>query len=112
MTTFDARERAFERRFVQEEDARFRARTRRNLLLAAWACERMRLGAEAADRFVETFTDAGVVTGDGPLLSRLQADLRAAGVEETLPALRRELDRCAALARAERRAGPPPDPTA
>ncbi|MER2268278.1 hypothetical protein [Methylobacterium oxalidis] len=65
----------------------------------------MRLEKEAADRFVETFIGPGVVTGDEPLLAELQADLRAAGAEETLPALRKEIERYAALARAEQRVG-------
>lgn len=105
MTTFDEREQAFERRFVHDEEARFRVRTRRNLLLAGWACERMRLEKDAAGRFIESFTDRGVLTADEPLLEMLRADLRAAGVDETLPSLRREMEECAALARATERVG-------
>ena len=105
MTTFDEREQAFERRFVRDEEQRFRARIRRNLLLATWACERMRLEEEAAARFVEDFTDRGVLTADEPLIAELRADLQAAGIDETLPALRKEMERCAALARAEQRVG-------
>ena len=84
MTTFDEREQAFERRFVHDEERRFRVRTRRNLLLAGWACERMRLEKDAAGRFIESFTDRGVVTADEPLLEMLQAELGAAGIDETL----------------------------
>ena len=105
MTTFDEREQAFERRFAHDEEVRFQVRTRRNLLLATWACERMRLEEEAAARFVEDFTDRGVLTADEPLIAELRADLKAAGIDETLPALRKEMERCAALARAEQRVG-------
>ena len=105
MTTFDEREQAFERRFVQDEETRFRTRVRRNLLLATWACERMGLEKDAAARFVEDFTDRGVLEADEPLVTELQADLKAAGVEETLLALRKEMERCAAIARAEQRVG-------
>ncbi|MGH1590364.1 ATPase inhibitor subunit zeta [Methylobacterium phyllosphaerae] len=105
MTTFDERERAFERHFVQDEEQRFRARMRRNRLLALWACERMRLPEQAAERFVEAFTDRGVLTADGPLVAELQADLKAAGIEATLPDLHAEMARCAAVAGAELRVG-------
>ncbi|KQO89653.1 hypothetical protein ASF36_22540 [Methylobacterium sp. Leaf90] len=105
MTAFDERKQAFEHRFVHGEEQRFRVRTRRNLLLATWACERMRLHGDAAQRFVEDFTDRGVLTADERLLAELHADLVSAGVEETLPALRSEMERCAALARAEQRVG-------
>lgn len=103
MTPFDEREQAFERRFVHDEEARFRVRTRRNLLLAGWACERMGLEKDAAGRFIESDTDRGVITADEPLLEMLQAG--RAGVDEALPTLRREMEQCAALARAAERVG-------
>jgi hypothetical protein len=104
-TTFDERERAFESRFAQEEELRFRARARRNRLLATWAVERMRLTGDAASGYVTSFAEEAVVVDDEALLARLQADLRVWGVEETLPDLRREMERCIALVDAERRAG-------
>ena len=71
MTTFDEREQAFERRFVQDEEQRFRARVRRNLLLATWACERMRREKEAAAHFVADFTDRSILTTDEVLIAGL-----------------------------------------
>ncbi len=108
-TIFDDRERAFESRFAREEELRFHARARRNRLLATWACERMPLTGEAASGYVSSFTESGVVTDDEALLARLQENLRACGIEESLPALRREMDRCVALVRAEQRVGRAPD---
>ena len=49
MTTFDKREDAFERKFVIDEDLKFKAAARRNKLLGLWAAEQLGLaGAEAA----------------------------------------------------------------
>src|SRR5438094_7136648 len=104
-TTFEERERAAERRFVQEEEARFHVRNRRNQLLATWACERMRLTGCAAEGYVTSFTECAVVTDDATLIERLRSDLRAAGIDATIPHLRTEMERCAALGRAERRVG-------
>ena len=95
MTLFDERERAFEQRFVYEEAQRFRARSDRNRRLAEWACIRMGLTGSAASGYVEAFTDAGMLAKDPDIAARLQADLQAAGVAASLPALRAEMERCA-----------------
>ena len=50
MTTFDERERAFERKFAHDEEMRFRAIARRNKLFGTWACDRMGLTGEPAER--------------------------------------------------------------
>lgn len=104
-TTFDERERAFESRFAHDEELRFQARVRRNRLLAIWSGERMRLTGEAASGYVTSFTENAVVASDEALLVRLQVDLRASGIEEPLPSLHREMERCVALARREQRVG-------
>ncbi|MBE7197759.1 MAG: DUF1476 domain-containing protein [Parafilimonas terrae] len=104
-TMFDERERAAERCFVQEEEARFHARNRRNRLLATWACERMRLTGTTAEGYVTAFTEWAVVTDDETLIARLRSDLKAAGIETTAARLRTEMGRCTALAQAERRVG-------
>lgn len=104
-TTFDEREQAAERRFAYEEEARFHARNRRNQLLATWASERMHLAGKVAEGYVTSVTETAVLTHDDELLARLHADLKAAGIDATLPCLRKEMVRCAALAQAERRVG-------
>lgn len=104
-TTFDERERAAERRFIQEEEARFHARNRRNRLLATWVCERTGLTGQVAEGYVTSFAACAVVTDDETLIARLQSDLKAAGIEATVAHLRTEMSRCSALAQAERRVG-------
>ncbi|WP_419951708.1 DUF1476 domain-containing protein [Methylobacterium sp.] len=104
-TTFDERERAFESRFAHEEELRFKARARRNRLLATWAVERMRLTGDAASGYITSFAEEAIVASDEALLARLQADLRARDIDETLPNLRTEMERCIALVRAEQRVG-------
>jgi hypothetical protein len=61
---FDEREQAFERRFAHEEELRFRTRTRRNRLLVAWGCERMRLTGETASDYVTSLTESAAVASD------------------------------------------------
>ena len=50
MTTFDDREAAFERKFVLDEDQRFRAIARGNRYFGLWAADKLgKSGDEAAD---------------------------------------------------------------
>jgi hypothetical protein len=61
----------------------------------------MRLTGSAAETYVGELGDAGVVASDEKLIARIRADLAAAGVEETLPDIQTQMERCAATARAE-----------
>ena len=48
MTTFDKRERAFEKKFAQDEEIAFKANVRRNKFVGLWAAEKLGLaGADA-----------------------------------------------------------------
>jgi hypothetical protein len=78
MTTFDERERAFERKFAHDEEMRFRAIARRNKLFGAWACERLGLSGEPAARYMQAFTTSAVQP-NGSLLDRVRSELSVAG---------------------------------
>jgi hypothetical protein len=41
MTTFDKREEAFEKKFVIDEELKFKAEARRNRLLGLWVAEKL-----------------------------------------------------------------------
>ena len=41
MTTFEDREKGFERKFAHDEELKFRATARRNKLLGLWAAEKL-----------------------------------------------------------------------
>jgi hypothetical protein len=48
MTTFDEREQAFERKFIYDEELKFKALARRNKRLGLWAAEKLgRTGSDA-----------------------------------------------------------------
>jgi len=50
MTTFDEREKAFEKKFAHDQELKFKAEARRTKLLAEWAAEKLGLsGAEVED---------------------------------------------------------------
>ena len=48
MTTFDEREQAFERKFIYDEELKFKALARRNKRLGLWTAEKLGLtGSDA-----------------------------------------------------------------
>ena len=50
-TTFDQRERAFEMRFAQDEELRFKANARRNRFLGLWAASKMGFAGTDAESY-------------------------------------------------------------
>jgi len=52
MVNFEQREEGFERAFSHQEELRFKTRVRRNLLLGAWAGEKLGLTGEPLQSFV------------------------------------------------------------
>ena len=53
MTTFDDRERAFEAKFAQDEEMKFRLLARRNRLLGEWAAGLMKLSQAETDAYAK-----------------------------------------------------------
>ncbi|MEA1834992.1 ATPase inhibitor subunit zeta [Methylobacterium durans] len=96
---FEERERAAELIFARDEEARFVARCRRMRGLAWYAANKLGVDARAAEAYAAELV-ASLVQGvrDEDLLERIQADLAANGVIETLGDLRAELVRLGAQA--------------
>jgi hypothetical protein len=51
MTSFEDREKGFERKFAHDEELKFKATARRNRLLGLWAAEQMGVTGEAAQAY-------------------------------------------------------------
>jgi len=81
MTTFDEREKAFEKKFAHDQDLRFKAEARRNRMLAEWAAGKMGLSGEAVDDYIKAVRKADLAEkGDDDVLRKVKADLDAKGV--------------------------------
>lgn len=79
MTTFDDREAAFERKFVLDEDQKFRAMARRNRLLGDWAAAKQEKTGEEAAAYAKTVVAADFAeAGDEDVFRKVRADLPAA----------------------------------
>ena len=77
MTTFDDREKAFEKKFAHDQDLKFRAESRRNKLLAEWAAGKLGISGPALQEYVK---------------SVLRADLQEKGDEDVFRKLRKDFD--------------------
>lgn len=92
MTTFDDRERAFEAKYVRDEEIAFRVIARRNKLVAHWAAGLMKLTPEETDAYAKAVVQADFEeAGDEDVIRKLLGDLTAAGVEIDEAAVRRAL---------------------
>ena len=79
MTTFDDRERGFEKRFALDQEQEFKAGARRNRALGEWAAGLMGLSnvAEYAQAVVKSDFEQ---PGEDDVLRKVFEDLKGAGV--------------------------------
>jgi hypothetical protein len=83
MTTFDEREKNFEKQFAHDEELKFKAVARRNKLLGLWAAGLLgKSGPEAEiyakDVVLADFEEAG----DNDVVHKLVRDLATIGISE------------------------------
>jgi hypothetical protein len=82
MTTFDDRERAFEKKFARDEEMKFRIIARRNRLLGQWAARQMGLSEEESESYAKDVVRSDFEeAGDHDVVRKVLGDLTAAGVD-------------------------------
>jgi hypothetical protein len=81
MTTFDDREKAFEKKYAHDAEMQFKAAARRDRLLGLWAAEKMGMSAEEAAEYAKSVVIADLEeAGDEDVYRKVSADLEAKGV--------------------------------
>ena len=81
MTTFDNREKGFEKKFALDQDLKFRAESRRNKLLAEWAAAKLSIGADALPDYIRSVVKADLEEkGDEDVFRKIKGDFAAAGL--------------------------------
>jgi hypothetical protein len=80
MTTFDERERAFEKKFSMDQDFKFKSASRRNKLLGEWAAARLGISGPAIGDYVKAVIKADLAeTGEGAY-HKIKKDFADGGV--------------------------------
>jgi len=98
-TTFDDRERAFEKKFALDQEARFKVSVRRNRLLGLWAAERLGIPKEEADAYASAVIKADFEEpGDGDVIRKLLEDFAAKNIAMTEAQIREVMTQFAAEA--------------
>jgi hypothetical protein len=81
MTTFDDREKSYEKKFALDEELKFRSEQRRNKLIGEWASEKLGLSGPAVEEYVKAVRKADIATkGDEDVFQKIRTDFDAKGV--------------------------------
>ncbi len=106
MTTFDKREEAFEKKFVVDEELRFKAEARRNRLTGLWAAGQLGLSGEEATAYSRDVVAAEFSEGgDAAVIAKLMSDFSARGIAITEDAIRTKMGEFLVQAIAQVKAG-------
>lgn len=99
MTTFDNREKSFEKKFAMDEELKFRSEQRRNKLVGEWAAAKLGLSGEAVPDYVKAVRKADLASkGDEDVFQKLRKDFDAKGVTVSDAELRKTMADCLAKA--------------
>ena len=102
MTTFDDRERAFEKKYAHDAEMQFKASARRNRLLGLWAAEILGKTGDDADAYAKEVVIADLKSaGDDDVHGKVLADLEAGGSPIDGPTLRKRMNALMAEAKAQ-----------
>ncbi len=92
MTTFDDREKAYEKKFAHDAELKFKAEARRNNLLGAWAAEKMGLSGDSVAEYQKEVRRADLEeAGDDDVFRKVRADFDAKGVSVSDEELRAQM---------------------
>ena len=106
MTTFNEREKSFEKKFAMDEELKFKAESRRNRMLAQWAAEKLGLSGAAVDDYVKAVRKADLTEkGDDDVFRKVKGDLDAGGLSVSETQIRTTMGELLARAVEDVRAG-------
>ena len=81
MTTFDDRERSFEKKFAMDQELKFKAEARRNRLLGQWAAAKLGLSGSEMEDYVKAVRKADLAEkGDQDVKRKIRQDFEAKGI--------------------------------
>ena len=106
MTTFDDRERGFEKRFALDHEQEFTAAARRDRALAEWAAGLMGLAEKHIAEYVQAVIKSDIERhGEDDVLRKVFEDLKGSGVQITEGDVRMKMAELLAQARESVREG-------
>ena len=106
MTTFDEREKGFEKKFAHDQELKFKSESRRNKMLAEWAAGKLGLSGGDVEDYVKAVRRADFEeAGDDDVFRKIRKDFDDKGVSVSDADLRTTMNDFLAKAVAEVEAG-------
>jgi hypothetical protein len=92
MSTFDEREKGFEKKFAHDQDLKFKAESRRNKYLAEWAAAKLGITGAAIDDYVKAVRKSDLSqAGDDDVLAKVAKDFADRGISVTQAEIRKQM---------------------
>jgi hypothetical protein len=92
MTSFDEREKAFEKKFALDAELKFKAEARRNKAVAEWAAGKLGFTGSAVDDYVKAVRRADLEEkGDDDVVRKIMKDFADKGVAVAEAEVRTEM---------------------
>jgi len=105
MTSFDEREKDFEKRFALDEEQKFKAVARRNKLFGLWVAEKLGKNGDDALVYAKDLVTAAIEGGEAAVVRKITGDLAARNMSVDEATLRAKFNELAAVAAAQVKAG-------
>ncbi len=102
MTTFDDREKGFEKKFAHDADLKFKAESRRNKAIAEWAGAKLGLAGTDLEDYVRAVRKADLQEkGDDDVVRKIAKDFADKGVKVADMEIRKQMTEFLAVAVSE-----------
>lgn len=102
MSTFDEREKGFEKKFAHDQDLKFKAESRRNKMIGEWAAGKLGMAGSAVEDYVKAVRRADFEeAGDDDVVRKISKDFADGNVSVSDDEIRSQLGEFLAQAVAE-----------
>ena len=82
MSSFDDREKGFEKKFVRDEEMQFKVNAKRNKYLGEWVAEKLGKKDQSKEIYVQEVIKSDFSEpGDEDVFRKIQKDLKESGIE-------------------------------
>ena len=104
--SMDDREKAFEKKFMHDQDLKFKAESRRNKMLAEWAATKLGISGAGVEDYVKAVRKADLIEkGDDDVFRKVAKDLADKGLKVADAEIRKQMHDFLAKAVADIEAG-------
>ncbi|MFN5026749.1 MAG: DUF1476 domain-containing protein [Candidatus Fonsibacter sp.] len=84
MNTFKDREKGFEKKFANDQEAEFKINAKRNKLLASWVADILKLNDEQKKNYITEVIKADFKeSGDEDVFRKIKKDLEGKSIQDT-----------------------------